>query len=239
MLKKSTARVKLLGAFGLIWEQRSVKLSMSAQRLIAFLALHDRPVLRLYVAGTLWPDTCEERASASLRSTLWRLHRRGYELIEAEGEHIRLAGQVVVDLRGAAALARRVLDRVDGDELDVDLAALTTDLLPDWYEDWVLLEREHFRQLRLHALDTLCERLTSAGRFSAALEAGHAAVTCDPLRESAHRALVRVHLAESNSSEVIRQYRFCRRLLRDRLGLEPSVQMRELVHDVSGVEARG
>ena len=38
------------------------------------------------------------------------------------------------------------------------------ELLPDWYDDWVLLERERFRQLRLHALDALCDDLTRAGR---------------------------------------------------------------------------
>src|SRR6266571_3495035 len=53
---------------------------------------------------------------------------------------------------------------------------LSIDLLPYWYEDWVLVERERFRQLRLHALEALCEQLTALGRFDHAVEAGIAAV---------------------------------------------------------------
>jgi DNA-binding SARP family transcriptional activator len=48
------------------------------------------------------------------------------------------------------------------------------------------------------------------------------------LRESAHRALIRVHLAEGNRFEAQRQYDLCRRLLRDRLDIEPSPQLEAL-----------
>jgi DNA-binding SARP family transcriptional activator len=90
--------------------------------------------------------------------------------------------------------------------------------------------------LRLRALDTLCERLTRAGRLDAALEVGLAAVAGEPLRESSHRALIRVHLADGNVAEAIRQYRLCRRLLREQLDLEPSDQMAELLRGVHVLE---
>ena len=80
------------------------------------------------------------------------------------------------------------------------------DLLPDWNEDWVLIERERFRQARLHALEALCDRFSEAGRMMPAIQAGLAAVTADPFRESAHRALIRTHLREGNRSEALRQY---------------------------------
>ena len=68
-------------------------------------------------------------------------------------------------------------------------------------------------------------RLTGAGRFAEAFELGLAALAGEPLRESAHRALVRVHLAEGNVGEAVRQYELCRSLLREKLGVEPSEQM--------------
>jgi hypothetical protein len=70
------------------------------------------------------------------------------------------------------------------------------ELLPGWYEDWVLVERKRLRQLRMHALEALAEKLTEAGRYGVAMPAAYAAVRADPVRESAHRAVVRVHLAE-------------------------------------------
>jgi DNA-binding SARP family transcriptional activator len=71
--------------------------------------------------------------------------------------------------------------------------------------------------------------LTAARRFQAAVEAGLAAVAGEPLRESAHGALIKAHLAEGNRGEAVRQYCVCRQLLRDHLGLEPSRQMENLV----------
>ena len=90
---------------------------------------------------------------------------------------------------------------------------LSRDLLPDWYDDWVAVERERFRQLRVHALERLCDRLVEAERFGEAIEAGLAAMKSEPLRESAHRALVRAHLAEGNRSEALAQYRRFKALL--------------------------
>lgn len=211
-------------------------LPLSAQRLLAFVALHERPVQRPYVAGSLWLDSPEERAYANLRSALWRLHRCGVRLVESFGQRLALDPHVVVDLREAEVLAHRALDGSTADVFDVEVSIFSSDLLPDWYDEWIVLERERYRQLRLRALDTLCERLTRAGRLDAALEVGLAAVAGEPLRESSHRAVVRVHLADGNVAEAIRQYRLCRRLLREQLDLEPSDQMAELLRGVHVLE---
>ena len=110
---------------------------------------------------------------------------------------------------------------------------LRDDLLPDWYDDWLAFERERFRQLRIHALESLCERLIALERFGEAIETGLAVVTAEPLRESAHRILIRIHLAEGNGAEALGQYRRFRALLHDELGLEPSPEMRTLVAAVT------
>src|SRR5437867_4028183 len=68
---------------------------------------------------------------------------------------------------------------------------LHEDLLPDWYDDWVALERERLRQLRVHALEQLCDRLLVAERFGEATEAALAASRTEPLRESPQRLLIR------------------------------------------------
>jgi DNA-binding SARP family transcriptional activator len=86
----------------------------------------------------------------------------------------------------------------------------------------VLLERERLRQLRLHALDALAESLIRQGKPALALEAAWASVRAEPLRESAHRAVVSAHLGEGNVSEAVRHYRAFRRLLHEELGVEPS-----------------
>jgi SARP family transcriptional regulator, regulator of embCAB operon len=93
----------------------------------------------------------------------------------------------------------------------------------------VLVEAEDWRQLRLHALDTLAGQLTDVGCWGLAADAARAAVRAEPLRESAHAALIRVHLAEGNQSEAVRQFTRYRALLHAELGLEPTLRLRRLI----------
>ena len=229
------ARVSLLNAFELVYDGKTVPLPLSAQRVVAFVALERRPLLRAHVAGSLWLDALDDRACASLRSALWRLHRCGCDVVDAVGPQLRLRTNVTVELYEAETLARRALDDAGAEDLDIDSSRLAADLLPDWYDDWLVIERERFRQLRLHALDSLCTRLTRAGRLNEALAAGLAAVAGEPLRESGHRALIHVHLSDGNAAEAIRQYRMFGALLQEQLGLEPSEQMKSLMR---GLDAR-
>jgi DNA-binding SARP family transcriptional activator len=232
--RRTEARLTLLNSFALLRGGRVLPLPPSAQRVVAFIALHEHPLQRAYVAGCLWLSTPEERAHANLRSALWRIHRVWPRLVETAGSQLQLGSDVSVDLREAEALAHRAL--IQGVPADLDIELLTGDLLPDWYDEWLLLERERFRQLRLCALEALCQRSTGAGRLNEALEAGLAAVAGEPLRESAHRALVGVHLAGGNIGEAVRQYRLCERLLREQLGVGVSAIMRELIGGIDALD---
>jgi DNA-binding SARP family transcriptional activator len=224
-------RLVLLGGFELRAGDRPLHLPLSAQRLLAFLALHDRPLSRLFVAGSLWPDTAEARSCANLRSALWRVHQPGASLIRSTAQHLKLDPDVAVDLRETMDLAHRILNSSD----EVDPGALATlyganDLLLDWYFDRVLIERERFRQLRLHALEVCCERLTRAGQYAHAVQAGLAAVSSEPLRESSQRTLIRAYLGEGNRSEALHQFESYRAVLHRELRLEPSPELAELVN---------
>lgn len=227
---EGAVRLELLGTFRLSAGAGSIALTTPAQRLLAYLALSRRRVLRVRVAATLWLDSSEERAFGSLRSALWRLRRAGGELVEATSRDLCLAPNVVVDVREVVDSARRALDPArEPDANDAAAVVGAGELLPDWYDDWVVMEREWFRQLRLHALEGLCDRLTRSARYAEASEAGVAAVRDEPLRESAHRALIHMHLAEGNRAEAVRQYEFFARRLRRQLGAEPSAELYELV----------
>ena len=75
----------------------------------------------------------------------------------------------------------------------------------------------------------MCDELRCQGRLDKALEVGLAAVASEPLRESAHRAVMRVHIAEGNAAEAFRQYDLFRGLLQSRLGVLPSDEMELLL----------
>lgn len=231
----ATARLALMGALELEYEGASVRLPMSAQRLLAFVALQRKPLARLYVAGQLWPDSSEDRAGASLRSALWRVHCAAGAVVQASGCGLGLAPWVRVDVHRVTALAHEVLHGSSPlGRSEVEELCRSDDLLPDWYEDWIGVEGERFRQVRLHALEQLCARLTAEGRFGEAVEAGLAALRAEPLRESAHRALIGMHLAEGNVGEAVRQYHTCERLMSRALGVAPSRQTERLLAEGVG-----
>jgi DNA-binding SARP family transcriptional activator len=146
-----------------------------------------------------------------------------------------LAEGVTVDLHHARALARRLLEpAVPPASCDLGASAvmaLSANLLPDWYDDWVLVEAEDWRQLRLHALEALAGHLTTAGRWGEATCAARAAVRGEPLRETSHAALIRIFLAEGNVSEAVREFAGYRALLHDQLGLEPTPRLRRLIQN--------
>lgn len=224
-------RLGLLGGFRLSVEAEVVPLAMNAQRLVCFLALHDQPLLRTFVGGSLWGESSDSHAGGSLRSALWRLKDATYPVVDLTSDHIMLSPAVAVDLREGKALAHRVLDPSQDldDVAQVNEEVLSADLLPDWSEDWVLMERESYHQLRLRALEALCRRLSAMGRFGQAVQAGVAAVSGEPLRESARRALIEAHLAERNVAAALREYDAFRQLLHDELGLDPSEELQALV----------
>lgn len=214
--------LRLLGGFHLHDGERSLRLTLAEQRLLALLALRRRPVPRSTVAGLLWPDSGDARAAACLRSVLWRLRRLPRPIVGAVGAWLELDDAVAVDTRVMVEVARELVDPRSEGVPDRVLDLLGHDLLPDWYDEWVVVEREPLRQLRLHALEELSRRLAAADRHADAVDAALAVVVCEPLRDSGQRRLVEAFLGEGNRVEAVRQYRRYRDQLRGELGIEPS-----------------
>jgi DNA-binding SARP family transcriptional activator len=229
-----TVELRLVNGFELLCDGEPVELPLTAQRLVAFLALQERPLQRGYVAARLWLDTVEERAFGSLRSAIWRVKQTEIPLLKTPDTRLALDPAVRVDLADALGLARLLIsDEAGVGPWPVDLAPLKGEILPDWYDDWIAIERETHRQLRLHALEAMAVRLGAAERFGEAIEAALAAIAGEPLRESAHRTLCRVYLAEGNATEALRHATLYRELLWRELQLRPGPQFDELVAGVT------
>jgi len=224
------ARLALLGGFDLKVDGAPVDVPPSAQRLISFLALHQRALLRVFVAGSLWSDASDAQANSSLRSTLWRLHDKA-RVVETTATHVALAPWVRTDVAESFEVNHRLAEDPVPPDPDVVLGLCEAgELLPGWYEDWLIVERERLRQRMLHMLEASCRRLTEVGRYADALEVGLAAVAVEPLRESGHAAVIQAHLAEGNLVEASRQYELLRDLLREHLGTRPSGRVGNLIH---------
>ena len=215
-------------------DHQIIRVPLRSQRLAALLALRGRQN-RAWLAGTLWPEVDEQRAQASLRTAISVLHRCASGLVEKDRSDLYLSKDVVVDV----VEFRRHADHVLAGQLPehpsgVDHPTVSGgELLPGWYEDWVFADRERVRQLRVHVLETLAHELVARCEYAQALQAALTAVEIDPLRESARRAVINVHIAEGNTADALREYRrFCE-LLQKELDVGPTHRVRELIESAT------
>lgn len=220
--------VRLLGGLSVTCGDARLTVPPGSRRLLAFLALHPAGVDRRSAAGILWPDVGDGRAAGNLRSALWRLQRGSCPLVQAEQSVLRLTADVEVDLRRLEEWASRVLAGVpEPADLAVDPGPIADlELLPGWYDDWVLAVRQRLQLRLLHALEALSRLLQQAGRPDAAVEAMHVAVLAEPLRESGQRALIEAHQAAGDWVAARRQFDAFRSILRREIGVEPSAELR-------------
>lgn len=227
-------RLVLLEGFECIHRGSRVSLPLGSQRLLALLALQKAGIHRTVAGERLWPDSTPGRAAANLRSALWRGKRLGdTAMICCAGPRLCLASTVSVDLQ-------QIIDQhphlanyrpFPGISDHKALArALTRPLLPEWSEDWLVFERDRWHQFRLHALEDLAAALQAEERYLDALQTALAAIAIEPIRETAHRIVIGIHLAEGNTASALKHYQHYRGLLQRELGVVPSVRMDQLVH---------
>ena len=229
----------LLGGPFLMTNGRRVEIPEGSQRLLVFVTLHGGKVSRRYAAGVLWPCGHDERAAGNLRSALWRLRGAGIGVLHADKCTLYLDQELKVDILQIAGWAKSVIDgTADGAELGAaNFNPEAVDLLPGWYDEWVIFEREKLRQRMLHAMESLVPRLIADRRFANAVEVAMSAVSVEPLRESAQRTLIEAHLAEGNFIEARRVYAAYKRLTIEELGVRPSDELAEIVRDSESADA--
>lgn len=221
--------LRLADAFEIWVDGREIRVPLSGQRLLAYLALARRQVYRVQCAGALWEYDTQEHANSNLRTTLWRLNRTCGGLVVREQDRLGLVERVEVDAGEPADLSHRL---VEADDL-CDHAAMATivsepELLPTWSDAWIVIERERLRLLWLQALENTASEL-APHRPAAALLAAMAAARIEPLRESAWRLVVAINLQQGNVACAHRAYGTYRSTLAAELGVEPSVLMKKLL----------
>jgi DNA-binding SARP family transcriptional activator len=197
------------------------------------------------LAGQLWPDLSAERGRGALKTALWRLRHeiepegvtRGRFLTVTPGEiGLNWSDALHCDATDLYAVLKRAEAARDGSvmaalEADVDL--MVGDLLEGYYDDWILIERARLTAARSRALYLLMGAARDAGQTERALVFGQRILEADPLRESIHRAVIRLHLVLNQRGQALRQFETCKRLLRDELGIAPMPETTVLLAEIN------
>jgi tetratricopeptide (TPR) repeat protein len=95
------------------------------------------------------------------------------------------------------------------------------DLLGGQCDEWALIEAERLRALYLEALQNLVSGYKTAGDYQAALRHALLLTSYDPLREDAHREVMRLQFMLGQRNAALQQYRLVRKLLHEELRQEP------------------
>ncbi|WP_406368432.1 bacterial transcriptional activator domain-containing protein [Streptomyces sp. NBC_00647] len=109
------------------------------------------------------------------------------------------------------------------------IEAFTRELLPGWPDEWMQSDRERWDQMRLYSLEGLAQQMLTAQQYLPALQAALAATAIDPIRETAHRIVIEIHLAEGNIASAVRCYHQYKAYLQRELKVSPSPQMADLL----------
>lgn len=188
--ERAPVALQLLGGFRLIVNGHSTQLPESAQRLIAFLALRRHPQTRHCVAGNLWPEKNDDRATANLRSTIWRARLDdGQTILNTQGSLIGLDPCVTMDVSGVESARPDESTATLVSTGSLKLGQLFDELLPGWYDDWVLLERDRLAHIQLRVAESLARALIAQGDAIAATDLAFRALTLDPMGEVKERIL--------------------------------------------------
>lgn len=225
-------KLELLRAWQLYRHGVVIHVATRQQRLIAALAIKG-PCLRSYLAGLLWPEHPEPRALESLRVSMHLASRQVPGLIVNRGATLFLNEDVEVDLHHLQTETQRL----PTNDLEEDLVALLrelrdAELLPGWYEDWVLFEQNRLQQDRLRAITLLARQSLSQGCCATAGAAAEAALELEPLYETAVRILVTAEVHQGNPAAALRGYERYRNKLEEDMGLQPSETLRKFINEV-------
>ncbi len=245
-------RIELFGNLQITHDQTPISAinTNRLQSLLAFLALHsDSPQPREQLAALLWPESEESQARTNLRQLLHHLRRAlpaGCNLLETDNRAVlwRRDPECFIDI----AEFNRALDRATASSRSGDVAAerealeeaarlYQDDLLRGLFDEWVEPEREQYRQRLSQVLSRLAALLEERRDYAAAISHAERLVTHDPLRETHHQMLIRLHAANGDRASALRAYHQCMRVLRRELAVEPEAATRELFERVLKSEA--
>ncbi|MGA7669016.1 MAG: BTAD domain-containing putative transcriptional regulator [Nitrolancea sp.] len=230
-----TLRIRLFGELDLQYgEERLLQLeSARASSLLAYLLLHRGVACpRGRVAFVLWPDSTDTQARTNLRHLLHTLRHSlpdAEQFFEVTNRTISLArnDDLWSDVGEIERAAETLSGEFDADDFECARRAMelySGDLLEGCYDDWIEPERDRLRSIYTQSMTRVIDVLTERGQFADGIAEAERLLRHDPLNESCHRALMRLHDMLGNRAQALQQYHVLVATLDRELGVPPSTE---------------
>jgi DNA-binding SARP family transcriptional activator len=230
--------ISLLGPLTVTGAKQSRGLRSATKELLVYLALHADGATADEMIEAIWPETDPRRARPRLWQAVAQARRilgnaliRQQDRYHLDRKRVTIDVDTLADVRAqenqAVGLERREqLDRA----LDLYRGEPLAGVDYPWAEPEIRRLRADYVELLEHAADARLD----AGDPPAALEAAERGLAIDALDEKLWRLAMRAETALGMRESVSRRYTDLRRILDDRLGLEPDNDTRTLYRDLLG-----
>ncbi len=237
--------LRFLGQFAILHNGEAVRLtSRPAQSLLAYLCLHAGASFRREkLAGLLWPETSDANARNNLRQALWRI-RKALESDDA-GQDYLLADDLSIAFKPGApywldveVLTQPLEPDAPAPQLAQVVAVYGGELLPGFYDEWTVLERERLQSIFEQRIGRLLERLLEDRDWSQAVHWSEQWIALGASPEPAYRALMIAHAATGDLATMRAAHQRCVAALRRDLGVEPSEQTTTLYEQLRNPHSR-
>lgn len=237
----TSLEILLLGGFQLRKGDQAIDLPGRRERaLFAYLATPaGASRSRDKLAGMLWSERGDKQARDSLKQALLRLRKalNGMQApaLLSDRESVTLdSAAVSVDVaeferlvgEGTPEAISRAMTLYRGDLLD------GLEVRDPAFEEWLLVERQRLRDLAREALAALLARHVADRVHEQAAAVARRLVALDPLREDAHRALMRIYAEQGQTALALKQYQTCRDRLQVELGVKPEPETEHLYQTI-------
>lgn len=209
--------------------------SAKARALLAYLSAIRRPVPRSVMAGLLWSDLPEEDARRNLRVEIQKIRQHLSGFLEFSHQELALNDRCWADVDEFESIMGRQSTHLGLSELEAALDLYRGEFLQDFsvrsaplFEEWLLLERERYRQSAIQLMDSLIETYIQSGKHDSGIQVAKRMIAIDPWREKSHRILMRLLSLKGDREAALAQYELLRRILSQELATEPSAETNEL-----------
>ncbi len=217
--------IHLLGQFNVQHDGEPIEIrSRPARILLAYLVLtrgthHPRERL----AGLLWPNSIESNARKNLRQALWQLRNAigdTHLLVDASSIALNSTYDLWLDIS--------LLEDTADQDLETAVSVYEGELLPGFYEDWILLERDRLDAAYARKMQRLLTQFLQEERWTEVLGWSERWIAKGHVPESAYRALMMAHAATGELPNVELVYQRCVEALRQEVNVEPSEETTQL-----------
>lgn len=254
--KSSKIQIRVLGGCDITHNGESLPFeSNKARALLVYLAMDPAPHQREKLMGLFWGGFTQSKAQRNLRHSLWNIrkvtnHSAGIPVLVCDSRTVSINPEVRTWL-DAAEFEERLnpllaSGKIAGEPENTYLESLSSFLdlyrgdflegfyLPDaqQFDEWVLVERERLRMLSITGLEALIDMYNGRGEPYPALDAARRLLVLSPWREEVHRQVMLLLDATDQREQALLQFKACRRMLAEELGIEPSKETTELYQDL-------